>query len=124
MILDYSIYVTAEGGDWASNTYPDEKKWVVELQGSCSSANRRKALVVGATKALDDLTERCNIRLYLDDDLLVDTISEIAQGLSPQPAAGVGDSALERLLGQMQRHTLVLCYWPEDSRAKALRNRL
>jgi len=124
MILDYSIYVTAEGGAWASNTYPDEKKWVVELQGSCRSANRRKALVVGATKALDDLTERCNVRLHIDDDLLVGTISKIAQGLSPRPAAGVGDSALGRLLEQLARHDIVLCCWPEDSRALALHRRL
>jgi hypothetical protein len=124
MILDYSIYVTADGGDWASNTYPDEKKWVVELQGSCRSTNRRKALVVGATAALADLDRKCNVRLLIDDNLLVDTIAEIALGLSPQAAAGIGDSALERLLEQMNRHTLVLCHWPEDSRAKALRRRL
>jgi len=82
------------------------------------------ARVFGATAALADLDRNCNVRLLIDDNLLVDTISEIALGLSPQAAAGIGDSALERLLEQMNRHTLVLCYWPEDSRAKALRRRL
>jgi len=124
MIFDYSIYVTADNGTWASNTYPDEKKWVVELQGTCRSRVRRTALILGATAALDDLDRECNVHLHIDDNLLIDTISEIALGLSPQAAAGIGGSALERLLEQIDRHALVLCYWPEDSRAKALRKRL
>lgn len=124
MIVDYSIYVTADSGSWASNTYPDDRKWVVELQGSCKSKNRRSCLVRGIASALADLEGTCNIHLYIDDDFLVDIIAEVALGLNPQSAAGIGGSALERLLGQIDRHNVVFCYWTLDSRAKALRRRL
>ncbi|NBW21628.1 MAG: hypothetical protein EBR82_78095 [Caulobacteraceae bacterium] len=124
MIVDYSIYVTAEVGKWASNTYPDGKKWIVELQGVCKVRNRKAALVRGVIAGLSDLEHRCNIHLFIDDDSLVDIIAEIALGLNPQSAAGIGDSALERLIEEIDRHNVVLCYWPKDSRAKALRKRL
>jgi len=124
MIVDYSIYVTADVGKWASNTYPDGRKWVAELQGTCKIRNRKAALVRGVVAALADLEQRCNVHLFVDDDLLVDIIAEVALGLSPQSAAGIGDSALERLIEQISRHNVVLCYWPKDSRAKALRRRL
>jgi hypothetical protein len=124
MIVDYSIYVTADVGKWASNTYPDNRKWVAELQGTCKTRNRKVALIRGVTAALADLDLQCNVHLFIDDDFLVDIIADIALGLSPQSAAGIGDSALERLLEQIDRHIVVLCYWPKDSRAKALRRRL
>jgi hypothetical protein len=124
MIVDYSIYVTADATKWASNTHPDSRKWVAELQGTCKIRNRVASLVRGATAALADLDRQCNVHLFIDDDPLVSIIAEIALGLSPQSAAGIGDSALERLLGQINRHNIVLCYWPTDSRANAVRKRL
>ena len=78
----------------------------------------------GIASALADLEGTCNIHLYIDDDFLVDIIAEVALGLNPQSAAGIGGSALERLLGQIDRHNVVFCYWTLDSRAKALRRRL
>ena len=131
MILDYAIYVTAscacsrKRGFWASNTHPEGRRWIAELQGDAPCKNRKSLLLRGVIAALSDLEQECNIQLFVDDPFLVDTMSEIVLGLSPQSAAGIGDSALERLLEQLDRHNIVLCYFSDDDKkAIAVRQRL
>ena len=131
MILDYSIYVTAtcacsrKRGSWASDTHPEGRKWMTALQGDAPCKNRKSLLIRGVVSALADLDRQCNIQLFVDDPILVDTMSEVVLGLSPQSAAGIGDSALERLLEQLDRHNIVLCYFSDDDKkAIAVRQRL
>ncbi len=119
--MKYLIYVSSLRSDdetlWASNTRPESRKYLVELQGTIRGGSQTLALMCGVVKALDDLEDSCEVVLQVDGIELESIIADMLLGLSPRPAAGIGGSALERLRLQLSRHRVSLAAWDGTEKA-------
>ena len=107
----YCIYLAAhcscatDKGRWASITFPDYDKWTVELGGKSGCKDTRRMYLTAAIAAMDDLTMRSEIGLYVDDYDAFSLLEQIATGQSPR----IGSVALLDALGiQLDRHNVTL----------------